>query len=240
MQRNELMERLIYTTCRFAERILYKLLSDHNFFIIVYNFQHADHGNKKRLVIENEAQMSSFINCEAEYLAADKRVPQYLDICFITVPVKSYSFKRLWILQKQLVCLVDGTHHLRGNYFIEEMYDTSICIGIYGPTEAISESIKDNEAVILIPSGYGDIFRHAYILQEFIRKKIKENKKISLVHTNPGSKKLSEILYKNCENLYFDEFGDLLHHCKKVKFSRVFSMWDIDYLAKTRKQIVYL
>lgn len=223
----------IYSNDSYIKPIIFLLLKKYYYFIVVYQYQRAGI-DKKVMLVKNDTDLDLLQN-NIMCTTFLQDVPTNLNFCVIAVKVHSFLFKRLWVIEKRMKALVYDSHQLNGCVFIESIHNTSVCINIYSPKGNISASSFNKVAVMLIPSGYGDIFRHAYIFQKFIKEQSQKGKEVTFIHNNPESLKLSKLYAADCENIFFDikEEKDLSKF-RNIRYEKIYSMWDLDYMSVTR------
>lgn len=155
-------------------------------------------------------------------------------VCFIAIKSKSYSFKRLWVFEKAIRASIPKNYFLVQSIFLEKINKTSNVIHIYQHASTLRQN--QSVALHLLPSGFGDVFRHAYIIQKFIADNQMRGMRTTLIHSNPSSFQLSKLLFKNCDNRVLpDRFSNkILEHTNYTIFKKNCQVADLDYLAKTR------
>lgn len=225
----------IFSKDRYAKMLFYFLLKKQFHFIIISDCASINPQNHKVLHIHSLWSLMQFMCKIKPYKSLYKPEKlQTYSVCFIAVKCKSYSFKRLWIIEKKLRALIPNKYVLNQSIFIEKVKNTSNVINIY----SLPAKIKYTHTVglQLLPSGFGDVFRHAYIFQKFISMHLEKNKQVTFIHSNHSSFLLSKILFSNCINkeVNYKFSKKLLRQDNYNLFDIFCQVSDIDYLAKTR------
>ncbi len=112
----------------------------------------------------------------------------------VTIPCKTGYYKRYTIAHRKLLNVISNDYRFLSTY---QKYMNMKAINIY-TTQIIKKQNPMTLGIYLIAGGYGDFFRHVYLLQNYIKSKLDENYKIYIHYANKNFYSLHKLFFPNC------------------------------------------